>query len=166
VTATASIGGPGRSHDLAEARRILFQPGRAAIPTPFLAVLVLWLGILFAGFGLVSANHRTAIATLFVCALSVSGALFLIEGHCPPARRLDADWLDADLVRASADRALPSRPIVQRSPAAVSSFDEIRRAAFPSRTKRIEIFRFGVLFFQTLCPRSLVKRGEIRATLF
>jgi hypothetical protein len=46
-----------RSHDLAETRWILFRPGQGAIPTPFLAVLVLWLGILFAGFGLASANN-------------------------------------------------------------------------------------------------------------
>src|ERR1700730_13180653 len=58
-----------RSHDLAQTRWILFRPGEGAIPTPFLAVMVLWLGILFAGFGLVSTNYRTAFATLFVCAL-------------------------------------------------------------------------------------------------
>jgi hypothetical protein len=77
-----------RSHDLAQTRWILLQPGQGAIPTPFLAVLVLWLGILFAGFGLVSANRRTAIATLFVCALSVSGALFLIEDIAHPLEGL------------------------------------------------------------------------------
>lgn len=73
-----------RSHGLVEARWILFRPGEGAIPAPFLAVLVLWLGILFAGFGLVSANYRTAFATLFVCALSVSGAIFLIEDIAHP----------------------------------------------------------------------------------
>lgn len=77
-----------RSHDMAQTRWILFRPGQGAIPTPFLAVLVLWLGILFAGFGLVSANNRTAIATLFVCALSVSGAIFLIEDIAHPLEGL------------------------------------------------------------------------------
>jgi len=77
-----------RSHDLAQTRWILFRPGQGAIPTPFLAVLVLWLGILFAGFGLVSANNRTAVATLFVCALSVSGAIFLIEDIAHPLEGL------------------------------------------------------------------------------
>ena len=77
-----------RSHDLAETRWLLFRPGHGAIPTPFLAVLVLWLGILFVGFGLVSANNRTAVATLFVCALSVSGALFLIEDIAHPLEGL------------------------------------------------------------------------------
>jgi hypothetical protein len=76
------------SNELAQTRWILFRPGQGAIPTPFLAVLVLWLGILFAGFGLVSANKRTAIATLFVCALSVSGAIFLIEDIAHPLEGL------------------------------------------------------------------------------
>jgi len=73
-----------RSRDLAQARWMVIQQGQGAIPAPFLAVLVLWLGLLFAGFGLVSTNNRTAIATLFVCALSVSGAIFLIEDIAHP----------------------------------------------------------------------------------
>ena len=55
---------------------------------PFLAALVLWLGILFAGFGLVSVSYRIAFATLFVCALSVSGATFLIEDIAHPLEGL------------------------------------------------------------------------------
>jgi hypothetical protein len=73
-----------RSRDLAQARWMVIRPGQGAIPAPFLTVLVLWLGILFGGFGLVSANNRTAIATLFVCALSVAGAIFLIEDIAHP----------------------------------------------------------------------------------
>ena len=73
-----------RSHNLADTRWILFRPGEGAIPAPFLAVLVLWIGILFAGFGLVSANYRTALGMFFVCALSVSGAIFLIEDIAHP----------------------------------------------------------------------------------
>jgi hypothetical protein len=76
------------SRDLVQTRWILFQPGQGAIPTPFMAVLVLWLGMLFAGFGLVSTNNGTAIATLFVCALSVSGAIFLIEDIAHPLEGL------------------------------------------------------------------------------
>jgi hypothetical protein len=77
-----------RSRDLAQTRWMLIQPGQGAIPIPFLAVLVLWLVILFAGFGLVSANNRTVITTLFVCALSVSGAIFLIEDIAHPLEGL------------------------------------------------------------------------------
>lgn len=67
------------SNDLAQMRWLLIAQGEGAIPTPFLVVLVLWLGIIFAGFGLLSAKNATVVAILVVCALSVSGAIFLIE---------------------------------------------------------------------------------------
>jgi len=57
----------------------LIVEGEGAIPTPFLVVLVLWLAVIFAGFGLLSAKNATVVGILFVCALSVSGAIFLIE---------------------------------------------------------------------------------------
>jgi hypothetical protein len=76
------------SHDLAKTRWLLTEPAHAAIPTPFLVVLVLWLAMLFAGFGLLSATNRTVIATLFVCALSVTGAIFLIEDIAHPLEGL------------------------------------------------------------------------------
>jgi hypothetical protein len=41
-------------------------------------VLVSWLTILFAGYGLLAPRNATVVAALFVCTLSVSGALFLI----------------------------------------------------------------------------------------
>jgi Protein of unknown function (DUF4239) len=66
-------------NDLAQMRWLLIAQGEGAIPTPFLVVLVLWLAIIFAGFGLLSAKNATVVAILVVCALSVSGAIFLIE---------------------------------------------------------------------------------------
>jgi hypothetical protein len=45
---------------------------------PFLMVLVLWLTIIFISFGLFAPLNATVLATLFVCALSGSGAIFLI----------------------------------------------------------------------------------------
>jgi hypothetical protein len=76
------------SRNLTQTRWMMIDPGYAAIPTPFLVVLVFWLAILFAGFGLLSANNRTVIATLFVCALSVAGAIFLIEDIAHPLEGL------------------------------------------------------------------------------
>jgi hypothetical protein len=67
------------SNELQRMRWLLIQQQEGAIPAPFLVVLVLWLAILFAGFGLLSARNATVVATLVVCALSVSGAIFLIE---------------------------------------------------------------------------------------
>lgn len=45
---------------------------------PFLVVLLFWLTISFASFGLFAPRNATVIAVLFVCALSVAGAVFLI----------------------------------------------------------------------------------------
>jgi hypothetical protein len=47
-------------------------------PLPFLAILLFWLTVLFASFGLFSPANATVIGVLFLCALYVSGAVFLI----------------------------------------------------------------------------------------
>ena len=67
------------SNELVQMRWLVIAHERGAILPPFLVVLVLWLAIIFAGFGLHTANNSIVLATLFVCALSVSGAIFLIE---------------------------------------------------------------------------------------
>jgi len=64
--------------EIAQSRWILIEQTQQALPTAFLVVLVFWLTILFAGFGLQSPGNATVIAVLFVCAVSVSGAVFLI----------------------------------------------------------------------------------------
>jgi hypothetical protein len=66
-------------NDLAQMRWLLIAQGEGAIPTPFLVVLVFWLAIIFGGFGLLSTKNATVVVMLVVCALSVSGAIFLIE---------------------------------------------------------------------------------------
>jgi hypothetical protein len=64
--------------DLGRTRVLLFEQLDSSIPVPFLVVLVFWLGIIFASFGLFAPRNGTVIAAFFVCALSVSGAIFLI----------------------------------------------------------------------------------------
>ena len=64
--------------DLGRTRVLLFEQLGSSIPLPFLVVLVFWLSIIFASFGLFAPRNFTVIATFFVCALSVSGAIFLI----------------------------------------------------------------------------------------
>jgi hypothetical protein len=64
--------------DLTEERWLLVGENEGSVPRPFLAVLVFWLAILFAGFGLFAPRHATVVAALFVCALSLSAAVFLI----------------------------------------------------------------------------------------
>ena len=51
---------------------------------PLLAVLVSWLTIIFIGFGLLAPRNDTIIATLVVCALAVSGAIFIIMAMYEP----------------------------------------------------------------------------------
>jgi hypothetical protein len=64
---------------LAQARWLLFaQATESPIPLPFLVVLVFWLCIIFASFGLYAPGNLTVVATLGVCALSVAAAIFLI----------------------------------------------------------------------------------------
>ena len=64
--------------DLAQARFLLFSHLGSSIPFPFLAVLMLWMIILLAGFSLMAPANATTFAALLTCALSVSGAIFLI----------------------------------------------------------------------------------------
>ena len=64
--------------DLAQTRLLLFAQADGSIPMPFLAVLVSWLTIIFASFGLFSRPNPTVIAALFIFALSASGAILLI----------------------------------------------------------------------------------------
>jgi hypothetical protein len=64
--------------DLAQTRWVMIVQTQQALPTVLLFVLLFWLIMLFAGFGLLSRGNATVITVLFVCALSVSGAIFLI----------------------------------------------------------------------------------------
>ena len=64
--------------DLAEERWLLAAENEGSVPRPFLATLVFWLTILFAGFGLFAPRHATVVVALLVCALSLSAAVFLI----------------------------------------------------------------------------------------
>jgi len=67
------------SAEIAEARWLLVeQVGQGSIPAPFLVVLVCWLTIIFASFGLFSPRNETVIFVMFICALSAAAALFLI----------------------------------------------------------------------------------------
>jgi hypothetical protein len=66
------------TNDLMQSRFPLFSHLGSSIPVPFLAVLLLGLIILFAGFSLMAPSNTTTLASLVICALSVAGAIFLI----------------------------------------------------------------------------------------
>jgi hypothetical protein len=61
-----------------ETRRLLVEQSSGALSKPFLVVLVWWATVLFFGFGLLARFNLTVVAALFVGALSVAGAIFLI----------------------------------------------------------------------------------------
>ena len=63
---------------LADTRLLLSEQARGSISWPFLVVLVFWLTVLFVGFGLFARKNPTIIAALFLGAISVGGAIFLI----------------------------------------------------------------------------------------
>lgn len=71
-----------RALDLAETllqdRWEVFTIGGSSIPTPFLVVLLFWLTLTFTSFGLYAPRNALVFAVLFVCALSVASAVFLI----------------------------------------------------------------------------------------
>src|SRR5215813_4681658 len=64
--------------DLGRTRVLLFEQLDSSIPAPFLVVLVFWLAVIFVSFGLFAPRNGIVAVAFFVCALSVSGAIFLI----------------------------------------------------------------------------------------
>ena len=66
------------TNDLTQSQFLFFSHLGSSIPLPFLAVLLFWMIILFAGFSLMAPANATTLASLVICALSVSGAIFLI----------------------------------------------------------------------------------------
>jgi len=66
------------STDLAQARLLLFTQADNPIPIPFLVILVFWLAMIFASFSLFIRANAIVVGALFVCALSATGAIFLI----------------------------------------------------------------------------------------
>src|SRR3984957_12842079 len=63
---------------IGQARLLLFEQGGRSIPMPFLVLLIFWVTVIFLSFGLFAPHNATVVVTLFLCALSVSGAIFLI----------------------------------------------------------------------------------------
>lgn len=63
---------------LLQARWVVLASVGTSVPLPFMAILLFWLTITFTSFGLFAPRNATVVSTLFVCALSVAGAVFLI----------------------------------------------------------------------------------------
>jgi hypothetical protein len=79
---------------LLQARWVVSSAAGASVMVPFLAVLLFWLSVTFTSFGLFAPRNPTVIGTLFLCAVSVATAVFLI---------LEMDGPFEGLIRVSPD---------------------------------------------------------------
>ena len=64
--------------EMGETRGLLFEQAGGSLSWPFFVILVFWVVMLFVGFGFLTRSNATVLAALFVGALSVAGAIFLI----------------------------------------------------------------------------------------
>jgi hypothetical protein len=65
------------SPDIAQTRLLLFAQA-GSVPMPFLVVLIFWLTMIFASFGLFARPNTIVIGSLLIFALSAAGAIYLI----------------------------------------------------------------------------------------
>jgi len=89
------------SSQLIQARWALEIRAGHSTPAPFLALLIFWLAIVFASFGLFAPANPTAIAALLLCSLAVAGGIALIEDLDNPGSgfiKLPSDSLRKALV--------------------------------------------------------------------
>jgi hypothetical protein len=66
------------SSDLAMSRWLIVESMQRALPDAFLVVLSLWLMILYTCYGLIAPKNWTVRVVLFISALSIAGAIFLV----------------------------------------------------------------------------------------
>jgi len=64
--------------DIVEARWLVVEQTGSSIQWPFLVILVFWLAIILASFGLFAPANGSVITALFACSLSVAAAIYLI----------------------------------------------------------------------------------------
>jgi len=64
--------------ELGQLRWLLFEQSGRSISMPLLVVVIMWLAIIFASWGLFAPNNAVAIIALLLSAVSVSGAIFLV----------------------------------------------------------------------------------------
>jgi hypothetical protein len=64
--------------DIAQTRLLMFAETDNSLPMPFMAVLIFWLSMIFASFGLFAQPSATVVGLLMVFALSAAGAIYLV----------------------------------------------------------------------------------------
>lgn len=63
---------------LGQTRWLMYEQQATSVSKPLVIVMIFWLTIVFVSWGLFAPSNGTVIATFFVAALAVSGAVFLI----------------------------------------------------------------------------------------
>jgi hypothetical protein len=66
------------AQSLGQTRLMMYEQSDSSFAWPFLTVLVFWICMLFLGFGLLARFNATILVALFIGAVSVAGAIFLI----------------------------------------------------------------------------------------
>lgn len=63
---------------IADARWLLIEKASTSLPTSFVILLIFWLALLFGSFGLFAPSNATVIIVLLLCALAISGGVFMV----------------------------------------------------------------------------------------
>jgi hypothetical protein len=66
------------ANELLLLRWVEIEQAQTALPTAFLGILLFWLTVLFTSFGLIAPRNATVVTVLFIGALSLATAVFLI----------------------------------------------------------------------------------------
>lgn len=67
----------GLAINLGQVRWLMYTQSGSSVSVPLLVVLIFWFTITFVGFGLFSPANSTVVTALGLCALAVSGAIFV-----------------------------------------------------------------------------------------
>ena len=122
---------------IGDTRWLLTQQAGQGTPKAFVALLVFWLTLLFASFGLFAPRNLTSAVTLTLCAVAVAGAIGMIleleRGFgalvhiSPQPMRQAVKTLEAEL---TADRLTADHHLVMlRSPLSAASFQPVKLQA-------------------------------------
>jgi hypothetical protein len=65
-------------NDIAQTRWLLVEEAGGSIQPPFIVILIAWLAVIFASFGLFSPRNATVLVIMGISAASIAGSLFLI----------------------------------------------------------------------------------------
>lgn len=74
--------------DVLQARRTVIEDARGSLSTPFYCILVFWLVVIFAAFGLAAPLNTVALIGILLCAVSLSSAVYVISDLSRPYRGL------------------------------------------------------------------------------